>query len=571
MSACEVCGALSAPSDRFCGGCGATISRKREVSAAGEAANTRGHRPRVEAAVRTRRVPLFFWLVVIGTAIATIVGVGLVSRRDALASRDARLLTEQIQQATQQHEQASERIKAGDYTGALEACDVALGFSDAALGTTKGPVLFLRGIALGMTGDLEGAEEAFFSAFSFLGSTQTAFAVEYDLSLSSPLGAAAQRFHHAEISYLNNAASFLSAAAFYGTTYQRSVKFTSDVPVLDSDNSRARLDSLAQGARGFRGSIEEEFAKFSATTEPRSMSDISSNIHSVWRSQEQALRKLERGFTTLQLADFGSDQNEHISAIKAELVLRDELNAEVERRRAEHSTSIAKLNARGGGSAQVVSALDSAEVPTSTAYFRDEPLSSATNPPVLERTSIARSTSSPHNSVAGSAETQARSQKRRTLSLPTQLPLVDFSKKLNSRHAELKRRVLDGDFRDANALRSFERDLEAIRTKGRAAGFAWIHVAERFPDDPVPEYNSAASSINTMDDWSAASHFEEAVRIDPQFAPAHFAMGVTFARDGHWGKAASSFRRSLAISPDLPGARELLGLAESKVAELSAE
>jgi polysaccharide biosynthesis/export protein len=61
----------------------------------------------------------------------------------------------------------------------------------------------------------------------------------------------------------------------------------------------------------------------------------------------------------------------------------------------------------------------------------------------------------------------------------------------------------------------------------------------------------------------AAEIFERAVRLDPQFADAHFALGHAYFDLQQWKKAAKSFERAVALNPRDQEAIEFLSLARS--------
>ena len=61
----------------------------------------------------------------------------------------------------------------------------------------------------------------------------------------------------------------------------------------------------------------------------------------------------------------------------------------------------------------------------------------------------------------------------------------------------------------------------------------------------------------------AAEIFEQAVKLDPQHADAHFALGHAYFDLQQWRKAAKSFERAVALNPRDQEAAELLALARS--------
>ena len=59
----------------------------------------------------------------------------------------------------------------------------------------------------------------------------------------------------------------------------------------------------------------------------------------------------------------------------------------------------------------------------------------------------------------------------------------------------------------------------------------------------------------------AAEIFQQAVKLDPQFADAQFALGHAYFDMGQWQKAIDSFRRALDLNPNDAEAQERLGYA----------
>ena len=45
---------------------------------------------------------------------------------------------------------------------------------------------------------------------------------------------------------------------------------------------------------------------------------------------------------------------------------------------------------------------------------------------------------------------------------------------------------------------------------------------------------------------------EKAIQLDPMLAEAHDALGMAYARDAQWEQSEKSFRRAIALDPNLP-------------------
>jgi Flp pilus assembly protein TadD len=56
----------------------------------------------------------------------------------------------------------------------------------------------------------------------------------------------------------------------------------------------------------------------------------------------------------------------------------------------------------------------------------------------------------------------------------------------------------------------------------------------------------------------AIGHLEQAVRIKPDFAEAHFNLGIALARVGRMPEAIEHLEQALRIEPDFPPARNAL-------------
>ncbi len=62
-------------------------------------------------------------------------------------------------------------------------------------------------------------------------------------------------------------------------------------------------------------------------------------------------------------------------------------------------------------------------------------------------------------------------------------------------------------------------------------------------------------------------HFPEALKAKPDYADAHYSLGLAFMRQGRQSEAAEHFRQALSIRPDFQEARRNLdrALAESRL------
>jgi Tfp pilus assembly protein PilF len=57
--------------------------------------------------------------------------------------------------------------------------------------------------------------------------------------------------------------------------------------------------------------------------------------------------------------------------------------------------------------------------------------------------------------------------------------------------------------------------------------------------------------LNAGDLRSAEAEFREAVRLKPDYAEAHYNLGLTLHQDGKESESGAEFEKAYAISPDL--------------------
>lgn len=91
------------------------------------------------------------------------------------------------------------------------------------------------------------------------------------------------------------------------------------------------------------------------------------------------------------------------------------------------------------------------------------------------------------------------------------------------------------------------------------------HTLAVSPDNFMAHTNlgNALDAAGRLDE--AATHYEEAARLNPTYPEALNNLGTLLARRERMNEAAEHFRRALAIRPDLPLARYNLGLALSRL------
>jgi cytochrome c-type biogenesis protein CcmH/NrfG len=61
----------------------------------------------------------------------------------------------------------------------------------------------------------------------------------------------------------------------------------------------------------------------------------------------------------------------------------------------------------------------------------------------------------------------------------------------------------------------------------------------------------------------AVAEFQQALRLDPDFAPGWHALGMAWTQLGDRGKAAAAFREELRLSPGNPQAAQALAAVEA--------
>ena len=69
----------------------------------------------------------------------------------------------------------------------------------------------------------------------------------------------------------------------------------------------------------------------------------------------------------------------------------------------------------------------------------------------------------------------------------------------------------------------------------------------------------------------AAQLFQQAVKLDPQFADAHFALGHAYYDMGRWGQAVESFKRAVDLNPQDLEAQDRLSYARDMLANESSK
>jgi Flp pilus assembly protein TadD len=69
--------------------------------------------------------------------------------------------------------------------------------------------------------------------------------------------------------------------------------------------------------------------------------------------------------------------------------------------------------------------------------------------------------------------------------------------------------------------------------------------------------------LRTGQPGTAAAHFAEAVRRAPDFAPAHYGLGMARSFEGRMGEARAQFERALALDPGDDAARRALSWIDS--------
>ena len=95
----------------------------------------------------------------------------------------------------------------------------------------------------------------------------------------------------------------------------------------------------------------------------------------------------------------------------------------------------------------------------------------------------------------------------------------------------------------------------------RAGTFGYRHSAEA-------QYNLGLASVLTGKTEDAITHFEQALRIEPDYAEAHDSLGIALARTGKIEEAIAHYEQALRIKPDYADAHDNLGVALARTGKI---
>jgi tetratricopeptide (TPR) repeat protein len=99
----------------------------------------------------------------------------------------------------------------------------------------------------------------------------------------------------------------------------------------------------------------------------------------------------------------------------------------------------------------------------------------------------------------------------------------------------------------------------AGRQIGKAV-MAWVEALQRDPNNPVILYYLGHASLLSQRFTQAIGLLQRALDLQPDLAPAHYAMGLALQSIGHDGAAITAYRRAIAVSPELAEAHARLGV-----------
>lgn len=86
--------------------------------------------------------------------------------------------------------------------------------------------------------------------------------------------------------------------------------------------------------------------------------------------------------------------------------------------------------------------------------------------------------------------------------------------------------------------------------------------------DVATEFRQGTAAMRDGNLDEAAEKFESVVKRQPQFAEAHFNLGLTREQQGNYDDAIASLQKALALKPHLHGANLFLGIAEFRLNHL---
>jgi tetratricopeptide (TPR) repeat protein len=104
----------------------------------------------------------------------------------------------------------------------------------------------------------------------------------------------------------------------------------------------------------------------------------------------------------------------------------------------------------------------------------------------------------------------------------------------------------------------------ASLTRGLAFGVAQAPVTRSAAADVADLDRRAAAAMAANDYAQAASLLEQIVKIRPHSAESYASLGLAYYSMARYDKAAESFRKSVALNPQLPHAKALLGMSEAE-------